>query len=87
MGFLFVDTGGELLQLYEKMDEYFVETDTYKRGEEIFHKYGIVIWTGIPGCGKTTAALHLIKKQLNNTTTSWSLKKNTLLAGFVMFTN
>nr|XP_022294452.1 uncharacterized protein LOC111104674 isoform X2 [Crassostrea virginica] len=45
---------------YEVIDEYFVETSSYKRGKEVFEKYGIVIWTGPPGCGKTLAAIHLI---------------------------
>lgn len=42
----------------------------YKKGEEFFHKYGIVIWTGRPGCGKTQAADHLILKQFINKDTN-----------------
>lgn len=49
----------------ETEDKYFVETKAYKEGEETFHRYGIVIWTGPPGCGKTKAAIHLIMKQIN----------------------
>ena len=50
----------------ETVDKYFVETKAYKEGEEIFHRFGIVIWTGPPGCGKTKAAIHLIMKQIND---------------------
>lgn len=32
-----------------------------------FIKYGIVIFTGPPGCGKTIAAIHLIRTLLHNT--------------------
>lgn len=42
----------------------------YKKGEDFFQKYGIVIWTGRPGCGKTQAAYHLILKQLINKDTN-----------------
>lgn len=49
----------------ETVDEYFVETESYKKGEETFQRNGIVIWTGPPGCGKTKAAIHLIMKQIN----------------------
>lgn len=50
----------------ETVDKYFVETKAYKAGEKTFHRYGIVIWTGPPGCGKTKAAIHLIMKQINH---------------------
>lgn len=50
----------------ETVDEYFVETESYKKGEETFQRNGIVIWTGPPGCGKTKAAIHLIMKQINH---------------------
>lgn len=33
-----------------------------------FIKYGIVIFTGPPGCGKTIAAIHLIRTLIHNTT-------------------
>ena len=49
----------------ETVDKYFVETKAYEKGEKTFHRYGIVIWTGPPGCGKTKAAIHLIMKQIN----------------------
>lgn len=50
----------------ETVDKYFVETKAYREGEETFHRYGIVIWTGPPGCGKTQAAIHLIMKQIKH---------------------
>lgn len=50
---------------YRIIDNYFVETQTYKEAEDTFSKYGIVIFTGLPGCGKTIAAIHLIKKKLH----------------------
>lgn len=54
------------------MDRYFVETKAFKEAEEIFHEYGIIIMTGLPGCGKTLAAVHLILKQLNS---NWTFRK------------
>lgn len=56
------------------MDRYFVETKEFKEAEEIFHEYGIIIMTGLPGCGKTLAAVHLISKQLNS---NWTFRKIT----------
>ena len=52
-----------------------METQAYKKGEEVFHKYGIVIWTGPPGCGKTQAAIHLILKQINNDHTTCEFRR------------
>lgn len=60
------------IRCYEAMDRYFVETKAYKEAEEIFNNYGIVIMTGLPGCGKTVAAVHLILKQLNS---KWTFRK------------
>ena len=64
--FGFLDESKKYLEQNKTVDQYFVETQAYKKGEEIFHKYGIVIWTGLPGCGKTQAAVHLILKQMKN---------------------
>ena len=61
--------------LNKTIDQYFVETQAYGRGEEVFHKYGIVIWTGPPGCGKTQAAVHLILKQMNNDYTTCDFRQ------------
>lgn len=63
---VFVADSKEYLTYYEIIDKYFVETSDYQRGEELFHKYGVVIWIGPPGCGKTLAAIHLIFKQTGN---------------------
>lgn len=46
------------------MDQYFVETEAYEEAEKTFNKSGIVIFTGLSGCGKTISAIHLIRKQL-----------------------
>lgn len=54
------------------MDRYFVETKAFKEAEEIFQEHGIIIMTGLPGCGKTLAAVHLILKQLNS---NWTFRK------------
>lgn len=60
------------IRRFEEMDRYFVETKEFKEAEEIFHNYGIIIMTGLPGCGKTLAAVHLISKQLNS---NWTFRK------------
>lgn len=60
------------IRCYEAMDRYFVETKAYKEAEEIFNNYGIIIMTGLPGCGKTVAAVHLILKQLDS---NWTFRK------------
>lgn len=62
------------IRCYEKMDQYFVETYTYKQAEEIFNKHGIIILTGPPGCGKTIAAVHLILKELQKPF-DWTFRK------------
>lgn len=49
------------------MDKYFVETQAYMEAKNTFIKYGIVIFTGPPGCGKTIAAIHLIRTLIHNT--------------------
>lgn len=43
----------------------------YKTAEAVFNKYGIVVFTGPPGCGKTMAAKHLIRKELWD----WTFRK------------
>lgn len=60
---------------YKTIDEIFVETSTYKEGENLFHRYGIVIWTGRPGCGKTLAAIHLINKEHSRKDINWTFRK------------
>lgn len=55
------------------MDRYFVETKAFKEAEENFHAQGIIIMTGLPGCGKTLAAVHLILKQLLKS--NWTFRK------------
>lgn len=67
-----VEESRRYIRCYEEMDRYFVETKAFKEAEEIFHKYGIIIMTGLPGCGKTLAAVHLISKQLNS---GWTFRK------------
>lgn len=37
----------------------------------MFKKNGIVVFTGLPGCGKTIAAIHLIRKELRD----WTFRK------------
>lgn len=37
----------------------------------MFKKNGIVVFTGLPGCGKTMAAIHLIRKEMRD----WTLRK------------
>lgn len=54
------------------MDRYFVETKTYKEAEKIFDNYRIIIMTGPTGCGKTVAAVHLIRKQMD---LNWTFRK------------
>lgn len=56
------------LKYYQKMDKYFVETEIYKKAKKIFDTNGIVIFTGLPGCGKTMAAVHLIGEAQKNCT-------------------
>lgn len=71
--FYFVVESREYLTYYDTIDKYFVETSDYQQGEEIFYKYGVVIWIGPPGCGKTLAAIHLILKQTTNE--DWTFRK------------
>lgn len=40
----------------------------YKKAEAVFNKNGIVVFTGPPGCGKTMAAMHLIRKEVHDCT-------------------
>lgn len=53
------------------MDQFFVETDSYKKAENTFNKNGIVVFTGPPGCAKTIAAIHLIYKEMDD----WTFRK------------
>lgn len=69
--FCFTAESIRFLRSYKKMDQFFVETDSYKRAENMFLKNGIVVFTGPPGCGKTIAAIHLIRKELRD----WTLRK------------
>lgn len=64
----FVDESKRYLKYYQRVDQYFCETETYKKAETVFNKNGIVVFTGPPGCGKTMAAKHLIRKQLRDWT-------------------
>lgn len=61
----------KFLRTNKKMDQFFVETDSYKKAESTFNKNGIVVFTGPPGCGKTIAAIHLIRKELRD----WTFRK------------
>lgn len=56
------------LKYYTKMDRYFVETGAFKKAKKIFETNGIVIFIGPPGCGKTMAAVHLIREKLHDST-------------------
>lgn len=67
----FVAESIRFLRSYKKMDQFFVETDSYKKAENMFLKNGIVVFTGPPGCGKTIAAIHLIRKALHD----WTFRK------------
>lgn len=53
------------------MDRYFVETETCQKAEKMFAANGIVIFTGLPGCGKTMAAIHLLGKGQHG----WTFRK------------
>ena len=59
------------IKSYKAFDEFFVETNTYQQVEQIFQKYGVAIWTGSSGCGKTIGAIHLILKQ----STGWIFRR------------
>lgn len=59
------------LKLYKRIEQYFFETKAYKEAEAVFNKNGIVVFTGPPGCGKTMAAIHLIRKELRD----WTFRK------------
>lgn len=59
------------LKCYQKMDRYFVETETCQKAEKMFAANGIVIFTGLPGCGKTMAAIHLLGKGQHG----WTFRK------------
>lgn len=69
--FCFVELSNRYLKCYQKIDKYFVETETYKKAEKIFKANGIIIFTGPPGCGKTMAAIHLLGKE----NCDWTFRK------------
>lgn len=71
--FIFVEESNRYLRYYKAIDTYFVETHTYIEAENTFGKHGIVILTGPPGCGKTIAAIHLIRKSIQKT--NWTFRK------------
>lgn len=66
-----VDEGKRYLKYYQKIDDFFCETKRYEEAEAVFEKNGIVVFTGLPGCGKTMAAIHLIRKELRD----WTFRK------------
>ena len=72
--FVFAEQSKKYLTNYKSIDEFFVETSAYKKGENQFHKNGIVIWTGRPGCGKTLAAIHLIIKEQRREDINWTFR-------------
>lgn len=77
MGLLFLcfsEKSQRYLKYHKSINKYFVQTNTYKEGENIFERYGIVVWTGQPGCGKTLAAIHLIQSYID-TNKDWSFRK------------
>lgn len=67
----FVDESKRYLKYYQRIDQYFCETEMYKTAEAVFNKNGIVVFTGPPGCGKSMAAIHLIRKELHD----WTFRK------------
>lgn len=67
----FVDESKRYLKYYQRIDQYFCETEMYKTAEAVFNKNGIVVFTGPPGCGKTMAAINLIRKELHD----WTFRK------------
>lgn len=69
--FLFADESKRFLNCYHTFDKYFFETETYKEAESTFVTNDIVVFTGPPGCGKTMAAIHLIRKKLHD----WTFRK------------
>lgn len=69
--FLFSDESKRFLNCYHTFDKYFFETETYKEAESAFVTNDIVVFTGPPGCGKTMAAIHLIRKKLHD----WTFRK------------
>lgn len=67
----FIEDSNRYLKYYQKMDKYFVETETYQTAEKMFEKNGIIIFSGPPGCGKTMAAIHLLGKKRHD----WTFRK------------
>lgn len=70
-----LDESEKYLKGYRTMDKYFLETEIYKKAEEIFDKNSIVILTGQHGCGKTIAAIHMILKTINQENIHWTFRK------------
>lgn len=52
------------MKYFQRFDQYFFETKTYKEAEKVYSKNGIVVFTGPPGCGKTMAAIHLVQNDV-----------------------
>lgn len=70
----FAEKSQRYLKYHKRINEYFVNTNSYQNGENIFNRYGIVVWTGRPGCGKTVAAIHLILKHME-LNANWNFRK------------
>lgn len=71
---IFSEQSRRYLKYHKSINKYFVQTKTYQKGEKIFDKYGIVVLTGQPGCGKTLAAIHLILNHMD-IKADWSFRK------------
>lgn len=71
--FYLLEESNRYLRYYRLIDKYFVKTHTYTEAEKTFRRYGIVIFTGLPGCGKTIAVIHLIRKIIHKT--NWTFRK------------
>lgn len=70
--FIYIDGSSRYLKYFEAMDQYFVETNSYKEAKKILIENGIIIMTGPPGCGKTCAAVHLIFEHM---LFNWTFRK------------
>nr|XP_022295718.1 uncharacterized protein LOC111105635 [Crassostrea virginica]XP_022295719.1 uncharacterized protein LOC111105635 [Crassostrea virginica]XP_022295720.1 uncharacterized protein LOC111105635 [Crassostrea virginica]XP_022295721.1 uncharacterized protein LOC111105635 [Crassostrea virginica]XP_022295722.1 uncharacterized protein LOC111105635 [Crassostrea virginica] len=69
-----IELSRRYLKYHKTINKYFVQTETYQKGEKIFDRYGIVVLTGQPGCGKTLAAIHLILNHMD-IKADWSFRK------------
>lgn len=72
---MIVDFSNKYLEGYKTMDQYFIETDFYKKANRIFDNESIVILTGPTGCGKTISGIHLILKHLHDKGKTWTFRK------------